>query len=257
MRKISIINVSNLLGLAAMTMTLTGCGLSIFQSEDSALNEFRANGAGRQVDVAELKSKKIGAALAAPQSCKGFVNQAMKVGLWAGYTDDENRWGKARANCSPSGGGIYCKQDDSLLFEQSGGGTIMGMEIPRVFELGSTAQYLCMSAGRAVGLLPSTARSNTASHLSDQVSIEHVASLTASINSDKRELRGVYVISITSSNSKTNRRMLKKLYFSEDGAPLGARNSQEQNFNEVVQKQTGELHLLYPHTQSALNDPQL
>lgn len=219
----------------------------------SSLNAFNVSGNAQQVSLAEFKAKKVGSVLASPESCRAFVKQSMTVGLWAGYTDDENKWGKARANCSVKDGGTYCTQDNEVYFEANASN--MGMEIPKVFELGSTVQYLCLSAARAVGLASGAPRSKAMS--SDQVSIEHVSNLKATIANRDRSINDVYVITVKNTNSKTNRSLEKKYFFGADGMPIGVRNSQEQNFNEVVQKQTAELHFLYPNTQSVLNEPRL
>ncbi len=257
MKRVNLQASVSFVGRLVLAATMVACSQSSLTTNDggSTLNAFNVNGSVKQVSVAELQSTKLGAVLAAPENCRGFVNQAMTVGLWAGYTDDENKWGKARAKCSVKDGGTYCQQDNSFFGENTSGGPTMGMEVPRVFELGSTVQYLCMSAGRAVGLVGGATRSRSLSN--DQVTVEHVANLTASSNGQERSLSDVYVISITSTNSKTNHRLEKKLYFTGEGMPIGARNSQAQSYNEDVQKQTAELHFVYPNTQSVLGEPRL
>jgi hypothetical protein len=254
-----LVKLHNSLGLVSsllVMMAVTACGPSEQgdeQSGASTLNAFNVAGNATDVSVAELRSKKIGSVLASPESCRSFMARSMSVSLWAGYTDNENKWGKASAKCTVKNGGTYC--DDAGMHFASNGGVTMGMEVPKVFELGSTAQYLCMAAGRALGLVAGAPRSKASG--SDKVSVLHVANLKASMANQERSISDVYVISVTSVNSKTNMALEKKMYFTADGMPIGVRNSQAQGYNEDVQKQTAELHFLYPSTQNVLNEPRI
>ncbi len=244
-----------ILSVLALTVIAGACGVAVIEKEQaSSVDAFSFEGQGAIVSVADLAQKPIGNVLKNPSLCKAFVAQSMNVGLWAGYTDSENKWGKARAKCAVKDGGTYCEGDDSVLWDGSDSSG-MGMEVPRVFELQSTVEDMCTAAGRALGLVAGAPRSTSLGK--DDVVIEHVSNLNASISGKSRSVSDVYVISVTSMNDKSNRRMFKKFYFASSGMPIGVRNSQEQNFNAVVQRQTAELHFLYPSSDNVIKEPRL
>lgn len=221
----------NPLKILGMIALLSACGQSTYT--ESGLDAVELQGAS-QISLDDIKNTGLYTCLANPDSCKDTRNQGRHVvGLWASYEDDAR--GKARAICDP-----VCEPDQSFIGENHDNttGTVMGMEVPKNWEIPNTAYYAYHALGRALGVIESP---NAA--VSD-VSIQKIDSLKSSAAYRDRTTQGAYEIKVVTTNSATSHTLTSAYYFTGEGDLITIRNNQRQQYNERVKTQSAEVHVL-------------